>query len=728
MPSWTEQLKSWVSKSFRLGPAVVEASAEYWGKDPEVFSPEAYAEYLATSTGVYACATLRAENLASVPLRLYKGQGDDREAVTTGALYGLLAKVNPFWTLPFLIEMTELALNTSGKAFWVLERGTNGRGTPTEIWWAKPSNMRVVPHPTNYLEGFVYEQNGERLPFAPDEVIWFRNPNPIDEYEGLSPIAAARLSIDLGTAGLRSNKKIFENGSQVAGVVSPLDKDAKMSPQQADDLRAMINKRLKGEANAHRLAVLNHAVKIDAVSLSPKDAEFLGQMRWSLGDVCRVYKVSPILVQDLEHATYSNFDQALKALYVLCLIPQARRIEGVLNEQLLPLFPGEADSVEFDFSGVAVLQEAEDSKWTREQGQIQADAITINEWRKSRGMPSVPWGDGPMGEQGGNATRPIQETQDSADLPPDDGTAKSAAQRALAAVKALQKQVLALGSDEHKTAWKKFDRRATRHEKRFQELVTGLFEQQRDAILVDLQAQKAMGPRVDQVAIARKAIDPTNPFNLEEWRAFFMAAAAKRIEEMAQDAGDSVLDELSIGISFDVTNPEVSTFIQERAQRFAEEVNATTYERLKASMVEATDAGETIDEIAARVEQVMGDRIRSSAETIARTETIGALNGGALEAAKQSGVIGGKTWIATFDGRERDSHSAAHERYQAQPIPLEDDFEVGGARGPAPGNTGDPGEDCNCRCTIGWVLKESGKAIRSETLEAIAEWARKSAS
>jgi hypothetical protein len=31
--------------------------------------------------------------------------------------------------------------------------------------------------------------------------------------------------------------------------------------------------------------------------------------------------------------------------------------------------------------------------WTRERQQIDGGSLLINEWRKSKGMPSVPWGD-----------------------------------------------------------------------------------------------------------------------------------------------------------------------------------------------------------------------------------------------------------------------------------------------------------------------------------------------
>ena len=121
---------------------------------------------------------------------------------------------------------------------------------------------------------------------------------------------------------------------------------------------------------------------------------------------------------------------------------------------------------------------------------------------------------------------------------------------------------------------------------------------------------------------------------------------------------------------------------------------------LKKSLAEGIDAGEGIDKLAKRVEAVMEDRIRSSAEVIARTETITASNGGKLLSYKQSGVVKGKSWLAALDARTRESHIEAHRRYMDNPIGLDEDFEVGLGAGPAPGQIGLPEEDIQCRCTI----------------------------
>jgi uncharacterized protein with gpF-like domain len=95
----------------------------------------------------------------------------------------------------------------------------------------------------------------------------------------------------------------------------------------------------------------------------------------------------------------------------------------------------------------------------------------------------------------------------------------------------------------------------------------------------------------------------------------------------------------------------------------------------------------------------MGDRIASTPEVIARTEVNTASNAATLLAYKQSGVVSKKTWLAALDGRERDSHRAAHLQYQRDPIGLDEDFMVGSGRGPSPGQIGLPEEDIQCRCT-----------------------------
>lgn len=677
-------------RSFVLGPGVVQRSDMAFGKASEDFTPAEYGNYIAASNAVHACATLRAQLLSSLPLKLYRlnAQGEKTE-VTTGQLFALLQKVNPFWTFNRLLEMTELSLCLWGEAFWFLERGESGRLPPREIWWGRPDRVRVVPDPDQYIKGFLFQplNSSTPIPFEPDEVIWFRYPNPIDEYEGLSPLAAARLAADYASAAMLSNRNLFAQGIQAGGALFP-KAGSSLTPEQAEELELQLDRRFKGVDKAHRWGVFRFEAEMKSLGFTPKEAEFLGGLKWALEDVCRSYKVPLDLVGG--QRTYENVDAAHKAVWTHCIIPEARFIATDLTEQLLPMFAGQADLAEFDSSEVSVLQADEGAEWMRAKEEIQTGSLLINEWREKKGLDSLPWGDAwwaPL------TVAPIRDGKPPA-LPAPVETVEEESEELEEPrlLPAPQTRAIEYGSPEHERLWTRFATRTAKQEKEVSRVVVALFERQRDSVLSRLKGRSARTPE--------EAVK--EPFNQAQWIKAFRQEARPVLSDIIQEAGNEALDEIGLSIAFDVLDPNVVRFLERRAQRFAREVNETTWSELKKSLAEGIKAGESIPALADRVEAVMAERIRSTPETIARTEVIGASNGGTLEAWKQTDVVEGKSWLAALDDRTRDTHVAAH----GQTVGLDEDFQVGGCSGPAPGQTGCAEEDIQCRCTITAVLAE----------------------
>ena len=321
------------------------------GVDNETFGPAEYGDYLATSNGVYVCAKLRSQLLASLPVAAYKGVGDARRPVERGPLVDLLSKVNPYWTFSRLVETTQMSLCAWGSAYWLLER--DGGGAPREIWWVRPDRVRVVPSAKGYVARFDYYPPGASQPIAylPEEVVWLRYPNPLEEYSGLSPLAAARIAADTAGAAMRSNRNLFLNGVNAGGLITP-ENDAIISEGQAAELTELLRKRMRGVDNAHRWMVLRYDAKFTPMAMTPKDAEYLGSLKWNLEEICRAYGVPQDLVGG--QRTYENVDAAMKAIWVNTVLPEARLLASELTEQLLPMFPGQADEIAFDEDGISV--------------------------------------------------------------------------------------------------------------------------------------------------------------------------------------------------------------------------------------------------------------------------------------------------------------------------------------------------------------------------------------
>lgn len=683
-------------RSFVTGPADVAWGESVFGVGNE-WSPGKYGDYLATSNAVYACVTLRATNLAGLPLKLYRVTATgEHDEITAHPALELLTRVNPYWTFGRLVSMTEQSLSVWGQAFWFLSRGGRG-GRPQEIWWARPDRVKVVPHPAEYISHFEYETNGETIRFERDETVWFRYPNPIDQYAGLSPLAAARLAADTNSAAMRSNYNIFRNGVMASSLIAPKP-GQNLTEEQAKSLTTQMNRRFAGIDNAHKVGVLRFDVDVKQLNMTPHDAEFLGALKWTLEDVCRAYGVPVDKIGG--ERTYQNVEEADRAFWADTMKPEAAFLAEEITEQLLPLFGGQNIIARFDLSGIDVLHEAESARWEREAGQLDRGAITINEWRDDRGLDPVPWGDVVWLP---STHMPIDSPEKPAPvLPPALAAGGNTPESSEDAPESTERtytadttRTIPYGSPEHRQRWQRAVDRAEPWEGLVRAEVTRLFNDQKQSVLARLRQR---GARIAEDA----ALDP---FDRGRWIRSFRIAMRPVIERIVTESAELQADDLGFALVFDVADPFVARAIERQVQRFAEQVNGTTWDALRAAISEGIGEGDDIEQIAARVEAVMGDRIRSDGETIARTETTAASTMGTEASWEQSGVVRGKQWLAALDGRTRQTHVEAH----GQTVALGGVFTVGAASGSGPGMMSSARESVNCRCTLVPVLDTEGQ-------------------
>ena len=299
-------------------------------------------------------------------------------------LQRLLDAPNPFWTRGDLWRATETHLSLWGAAFWALERDEHG--SIREIWPLRPDRMRIIPDANSYIKGFVFVGDGSQLaPYIPEDIVWMRYFNPLDEYAGLSPIAPLRLSADMGLDALRANRKLLQNDS-APGLIIETDGD----PTDAE-VHAFFQRwesRYQGVEKLRRPALLGAGMKATNLGFSPRDMEYIESLRWSLEDIARVFGVPKMMIGDMEHTTYSNFSAARRLFWEDTVSAQLALYQDALQRYLLPHFGDPALRVEFDLSGVEALKESEASKAKRRRLYVQAGIMTVNEARREIGLPA----------------------------------------------------------------------------------------------------------------------------------------------------------------------------------------------------------------------------------------------------------------------------------------------------------------------------------------------------
>jgi HK97 family phage portal protein len=690
-------LRSWLVDDPRVARSLASGQRGFiGGSELGVFAgvgeyqPAEYVTYVATSNAVYACINARTKALSSLPIKLYSKRRDadgKRKEITTGPARDLLDSINPRWTFQRWLDMTEQSLCVWGESFTFY---TMKGSKPVEMWWARADRVEVHTHSTDYISHFtLHHGDGKFTRFEPNETLWLRFPNVGNEFRGLSPLGAARLAADTSSAAGKSNYNLFRNGIQLNTLITPKE-GTNFSTEQMDSLADRFDKRFKGVDKAHRVGILQFDANVRQLSMTPKDAQFVDMMKLSLEDIARAYAVP--LDKLGGQRTYANVDAAEKAFWADCIIPEARFIAAEITEQLLSLFGGDMVA-EFDDSDIDALHEAETAKWERESGQLDRGVLKINEWRKEKGLPTVPWGDvvwldssripidspeKPVAAIPPALAPTVADPEDP--TPPEDDPARS---RSLV-------RTIEYGSPEHRSLWERKIADQEPWERRIGTETARLMADQQQSILARLRQR---GKREAEDVLL-------DPFDLPRWIRTFRVTMRPIIAGVVNDAGELARDELALDFAFDVQDPNVLRAIETQVQRFAESVNQTTWDLLTGELAEGVADGESIDQLAERIQRVMGDRIRSSKETIARTETTVAANAGTMASWKQSGVVTQKRWLAALDDRTRESHIAAH----GQVVALDDNFRVGSGSGPTPGQIGRASEDIGCRCSMVAVL------------------------
>jgi len=362
---------------------------------PSPFDQEKYADYIAGSNEIFSAVSLRARQMARLQLKLYRGRDADKKLVRPAhPAVRLLDYVNPFWTPERLNRMDEMSMGIWGESYWAIEK--DAFGTPTEIWWLKPTKVKPVEDRDKYIKGYVYTSaTGEKIGFDPDEIVWFRYPHPGDEFAALSPLAAARLAADTATAMTRSSEQLHNQGLQLGGIIVPAKDKLTFKEGQAEELEQLLDKRWSKPKNRARWAVLRYEAQFLPMNITPKDADVVGGLNLTLRQVLNAYGIPSPLMNDMEHATLANVKELVLWLWEGALQPDATLRAAEVREQFLPLFkqPGSPDWAEHDFTKISALQESQTAAWSRDKAAMVIGALTINEYRASKGLPDVPWGD-----------------------------------------------------------------------------------------------------------------------------------------------------------------------------------------------------------------------------------------------------------------------------------------------------------------------------------------------
>jgi HK97 family phage portal protein len=284
---------------------------------------------------VFACVRAISETLATLPFPVYQrldGGGKDR--LRSHPVYKALnVSPSPDDSLPS-IPWREAGMGhllTWGN--WYNEIETTVGGELLGLHLLAPNKVKPERTKSGKLQ---YIAEGSYVPIPADRMLHVAGFG-FDGMVGYSPIKMGKSAIALAMATERFGSSWFGNGSRGQGVITH---PQKLSPEAKKNLRESLSETHGGPDNAHRWMIFEEGISVTQLGVPPEDAQFLSTRVFQLQEICRLFRISPVIVQDLSRSTFSNGEQEWLSFVTHTLRPWCRRIENEFNRKL---FNGQDD-------------------------------------------------------------------------------------------------------------------------------------------------------------------------------------------------------------------------------------------------------------------------------------------------------------------------------------------------------------------------------------------------
>ncbi len=332
----------------------------------------------------HRCVRMVAEAAASVPWLVYEGSAERSDH----PLLALIERPNPADTCVSFIEAICANLLLYGNAY--LESVLLD-GELRELYALRPDRMSVEPGRNGWPAAFVYRALGDETRYeitgeGIEPILHIRLFNPLDDYYGFAPLAAAQVALDTHNAASFWNKALLDNSARPSGaLVYAGPEGAHLTDAQFDRLKEELEENFSGAENAGRPLLLEGGLDWKALSLSPKDMDFAESKAGAAREIALAFGVPPLLLGLPGDNTFANYGEANRAFWRQTVLPLVVRVQKSFQAWLRPAF----GDVRLDYNAdrLEALASERAAEWDRVG---KASFLTLDERREAVGYGPAP--------------------------------------------------------------------------------------------------------------------------------------------------------------------------------------------------------------------------------------------------------------------------------------------------------------------------------------------------
>lgn len=326
-------------------------------------------------SATYAAIRLRSENIASLPKYVKRELARGSEIAYNHPVYKLFIQPNPYTNVFDFWKIINTWLDGWGNAYAIIERDRTGN--PIALHQIHPKYVSV----SQQDNGKVYKVTGTKKDgvYLGENMLHFMGLS-IDGILGVNPIVYNHISFGKAIATQKFGAEFYKKGGNIRGV---LETDGSLSDANFSNFM----KHYQDSAQNYDTPLLEYGIKYKQVGISPVAAQLLATEQYSITDIARIFNVPPHMIQDLQHATFSNIEQQTIQFAQYSLRPAVKSIEVEIENKLF--FEDERGiySVKFDLNGLMRGDLAARGQWYNTM--INTGVYSRNEVRIKEGESPV---------------------------------------------------------------------------------------------------------------------------------------------------------------------------------------------------------------------------------------------------------------------------------------------------------------------------------------------------
>ncbi len=289
----------------------------------------------------------------------------------------------------------------SGNAYLHSVDVVAGKKRVAELTALRPDRVKIKVNSSGVPVAYEHSLNSktETFPIDPitmvSDVLHTKEPNPLDDLYGLSPIGAASMGISQHNESSIWNLSLLSNAAKPSGVMTLKSPGPGAAPPDIHALTKLtedFNEKFSGKKNAGKIPFLTFDMVWQSLGMSPTDMDWINGKNSTARDIALALGYPPYLLGMAEGSTFANVREAKLSLYQETVVPLAQSIDEAISNWL-SLKSNEEIEIKPDLDAVEALAPQREPMLEQSRMDFESGIITLNEARAMRNYDPIDNGD-----------------------------------------------------------------------------------------------------------------------------------------------------------------------------------------------------------------------------------------------------------------------------------------------------------------------------------------------